>query len=100
MNSSFKTTYDCIKDFSETDFTNDLKSIDIPVLVLHGDDDQVVPIHAAGLKLAKLLPQGKLKIYPGGSHAIHNISIDEVNKDLLNFLKSYIIRARTQTVYS
>ncbi|KAJ5306471.1 hypothetical protein PENANT_c031G00753 [Penicillium antarcticum] len=88
MNTSYKTAYDCIKDFSETDFTEDLKIIDIPVLVLHGDDDQVVPIEAAGLKSAKLLPQGKLKVYKGGSHAIHNINIDEVNKDLLDFIKS------------
>jgi pimeloyl-ACP methyl ester carboxylesterase len=88
MNASLKATYDSIKDFSETDFTEDLKKINIPVLVLHGDDDQVVPIHAAGMKSAKLLPQGKLKIYPGGSHAIHNISVDEVNRDLLNFLQS------------
>lgn len=88
MNSSFKTTYDCIKDFSETDFTEDLKKIDIPVLVLHGDDDQVVPIGASGHKAAKLLRQGKLKVYPGGSHAIHNIQIDEMNNDLLEFLKS------------
>lgn len=88
MNSSFKTTYDCIKDFSETDFTNDLKKINIPVLVLHGDDDQIVPFQAAGAKSVKLLPQGKLKVYPGGSHGIHNINVDEVNKDLLDFLKS------------
>lgn len=87
MRTSFKAAYDSVKDFSETDFTNDLKSINIPVLVLHGDDDQVVPIGAAGLKSAKLLPQGKLKIYPGGSHAIHNINVDEMNKDLLDFLK-------------
>ncbi|POR38126.1 Putative Non-heme chloroperoxidase [Tolypocladium paradoxum] len=88
MNSSFKTTYDCIKDFSETDFTDDLKEINIPVLVLHGDDDQVVPIQASGLKSAKLLPRGQLKVYPGGSHAIHNINVEEVNKDLLGFLQS------------
>lgn len=88
MNSSYKTTYDSIKDFSETDFTEDLKNINIPVLVLHGDDDQVVPFQAAGQKSAKLLPQGKLKVYPGGSHAIHDISIDEVNNDLLGFLRS------------
>ncbi|KAJ5086827.1 hypothetical protein NUU61_008134 [Penicillium alfredii] len=88
MNTGFKAAYDSIKDFSETDFTADLKSINIPVLVLHGDDDQVVPIEAAGLKSAKLLSQGKLKVYPGGSHAIHNINIDEVNKDLLEFLRS------------
>ncbi|KAJ5630188.1 uncharacterized protein N7484_010288 [Penicillium longicatenatum] len=88
MNTSFKSAYDSIKDFSETDFSEDLKKINIPVLVLHGDDDQVVPIEAAGLKSAKLLPQGKLKIYKGGSHAIHNINVDEVNKDLFDFIKS------------
>ncbi|KAL2823723.1 Alpha/Beta hydrolase protein [Aspergillus cavernicola] len=88
MNTSFKTAYDCIRDFSETDFTEDLKKIDIPVLVLHGDDDQVVPIEAAGRKAAKLLPKGELKVYPGGSHAIHNINVDEVNKDLLDFIRS------------
>jgi pimeloyl-ACP methyl ester carboxylesterase len=87
MNTSFKSAYDSIKDFSETDFTEDLKKIDIPVLVLHGDDDQVVPIEASGLKSAKLLPQGTLKVYKGGSHAIHNINIDEVNKDLLDFIR-------------
>ncbi|GAD95186.1 alpha/beta fold family hydrolase, putative [Paecilomyces variotii No. 5] len=88
MTTGFKAAYDCIKDFSETDFTEDLKRIDIPVLVLHGDDDQVVPIQASGLKSAKLLPQGKLKVYPGGSHAIHNIDVDEVNNDLISFLQS------------
>ena len=88
MNSSFKTTYDSIKDFSETDFTEDLKRISVPVLVLHGDDDQVVPIQAAGQKSAKILPQGKLKVYPGGSHAIHNINVEEVNRDLLSFIQS------------
>ncbi|KAE8344356.1 hypothetical protein BDV24DRAFT_160499 [Aspergillus arachidicola] len=88
MNTSFKTAYDAIKDFSETDFTEDLKRIDIPVLVLHGDDDQVVPIEASGHKSVKLLQHGKLKVYPGGSHAIHNINIEEVNKDLLDFLQS------------
>ncbi|KAB8265368.1 Alpha/Beta hydrolase protein [Aspergillus pseudonomiae] len=88
MNTSFKTAYDAIKDFSETDFTDDLKRIDIPVLVLHGDDDQVVPIQASGYKSVKLLKHGTLKVYPGGSHAIHNINVAEVNKDLLDFLES------------
>ncbi|KAF9884009.1 hypothetical protein FE257_002397 [Aspergillus nanangensis] len=64
--------------------TEDLKKIDIPVLVR----DQVVPFKASGQKSSKLLPQGKLKVYPGGSHAIHCTNIDEVNKDLLNFLQS------------
>lgn len=88
MNTSFKTAYACIKDFSETDFTEDLKKIDIPVLVLHGDDDQVVPIQITGARSAKLLPQGKLNVYKGGSHAIHNINVDEVNQDLLEFIKA------------
>ncbi|KNG88067.1 putative alpha/beta fold family hydrolase [Aspergillus nomiae NRRL 13137] len=88
MNTSFKTAHDAIKDFSETDFTEDLKRIDIPVLVLHGDDDQVVPIQASGYKSVKLLKHGTLKVYPGGSHAIHNINVAEVNQDLLNFLES------------
>lgn len=87
MNTSFKTAYDCIKDFSETDFTEDLKKIDIPVLVLLGDDDQVVPIAAAGEKSAKLLPKGQFKVYKGGSHAIHNINVDEMNADLLAWVK-------------
>ena len=88
MNTSFKTAYDCIKDFSETDFTEDLKKINIPVLVLHGDDDQVVPIAAAGEKSAKLLPQGTLKVYKGGSHALQNINVEEMNRDLLDWVKS------------
>jgi non-heme chloroperoxidase len=88
MNTSFKTAYDCIKDFSETDFTEDLKRIDVPVLVLHGDDDQVVPFQASGQKSAKLLPKGTLKVYKGGSHAIHNVNVDEVSKDILDFIKA------------
>ncbi|MBW0549673.1 hypothetical protein O181_089388 [Austropuccinia psidii MF-1] len=88
MTTSFKTAYDCIRDFSETDFTEDLKKIDIPVLVLHGDDDQVVPIEATGNKTVKLLQKGTLKVYPGGGHAIHNINVEKVNKDLLEFIES------------
>ena len=87
MNTSFKSAYDCIKDFSETDFTDDLKRIDIPVLVLHGDDDQVVPFAASGQKSAKLLPKGELKVYKGGSHGIHNINVEEMNADLLDWIK-------------
>jgi non-heme chloroperoxidase len=87
MNTSYKSAYDCIKDFSETDFTEDLKRINIPVLLLHGDDDQIVPLQVSSQKSAKLLPRGKLKIYKGGSHGIHNINVDEVNNDILNFIK-------------
>ena len=87
MQAGFKNAYDCIKAFSETDMREDLKNMDIPVLVLHGDDDQVVPIKAAALKSIELLPNGKLKVYPGAPHALPNTHIDEVNKDLLDFLK-------------
>jgi non-heme chloroperoxidase len=88
MMCGFKGAYDCIKAFSETDFTEDLKSIDIPVLLLHGESDQVVPIKAAALESIKLLKKGTLKVYPGGAHALPNTAIDEVNEDLLAFLKS------------
>jgi non-heme chloroperoxidase len=87
MMSGFKNAYDCIKAFSETDFTEDLEKIDIPVLLLHGDDDQIVPIDASARSGIKLLKKGTLKVYPGGPHALPNICIEEVNKDLLEFLK-------------
>ncbi|KAK7429314.1 hypothetical protein QQZ08_004126 [Neonectria magnoliae] len=88
MMAGFKNVYDCVKAFSETDLNEDLKRIDIPVLVLHGDDDQVVPIQASALKAVKVLPKATLKVYPGGPHALPNIHYDEVNKDLLEFLKA------------
>jgi len=88
MMCGFKNSYDSIKAFSETDMTEDLKKIDIPVLILHGDDDQVVPIGAAALESIKLVKKGTLKVFPGGPHALPNIAIDEVNQDLLSFLKS------------
>jgi non-heme chloroperoxidase len=88
MMCSFKGAYDCIRAFSETDFTEDLKSIDIPMLLLHGESDQIVPIKAASLESIKLLKKGTLKVYPGGAHALPNTAVDEVNEDLLAFLKS------------
>ena len=88
MTCGFKNAYDCIAAFSETDFTDDLKSIDIPVLVLHGDDDQVVPIDASGRKTVKLLKKGTLKEFPGAPHALPTICVDEVNQELLKFLES------------
>ena len=86
MMCGFVNAYDCVTVFSETDMTEDLKSIKIPVLLLHGDDDQVVPIDAAARAGIKLLPNGRIKEYPGGPHALPNICIDEVNKDLWEFL--------------
>jgi non-heme chloroperoxidase len=88
MMCSFIGAYDCMKAFSETDFHEDLKKADIPVLVLHGDDDQIVPIVASARKSIELLPKGTLKEYPGGAHALPNLNVDEINKDLLDFLKS------------
>ena len=80
-----KAHYDCIKAFSETDFTEDLKKIDIPVLVMHGDDDQIVPIGAAGLMSAKILKKATLKVYPGFPHGMPTTNTDQINSDLLAF---------------
>jgi non-heme chloroperoxidase len=83
-----KAQYDCIKAFSETDFTEDLKSIDVPVLVLHGEDDQIVPIADAALKSIKLLKHGILKTYPGLPHGMCSTHADVINADLLAFIKA------------
>jgi non-heme chloroperoxidase len=88
MLAGHKNTYDCIKAFSETDFTEDLKKIDVPTLIIHGDDDQVVPIGAAGLQSAKLVKGAQLKIYPGGAHGLTDTAKDQLNADLLEFLRS------------
>ena len=79
--------YDCIKAFSETDFTEDLKKIDIPTLVLQGDDDQIVPIGNSGLLSSKMIKNAQLKVYKGGSHGICSIIKNQVNADLLEFIK-------------
>ncbi len=86
MLGSVKGEYDCIKAFSETDFTEDLKKIDIPTLILHGDDDQIVPIGASGLMSAKLVKNSTLKIYPGFSHGMCTTRADQINTDLLAFI--------------
>ena len=87
MMGGMKAHYDCIKAFSETDFTEDLKKIDIPVLVMHGDDDQIVPIGAAGLKSSKILKHATLKVYPGFPHGMATTHPDQINADLLSFFK-------------
>ena len=79
--------YECIKAFSETDFTEDLKAIEVPTLVMHGDDDQIVPYQDAGVLSAKLLPKGSLKIYPGYPHGMLTVHTDVINPDLLAFVK-------------
>ncbi len=88
MIGSHKSQYDTIEAFSVTDFTEDLKKIDIPVLVMHGEDDQIVPIVAAGLKSAKILKNATLKVYPGFPHGMCQIHADQINADLLAFIKS------------
>ena len=80
--------YDGIKAFSETDFTEDLKAVDIPVLVLHGEDDQIVPYQNAALKSIKLLKNGTLKTYPGFPHGMPTTEAATINKDLLEFIEA------------
>ncbi|WP_037076459.1 alpha/beta fold hydrolase [Neorhizobium vignae] len=82
-----KAHYDCIKAFSETDFTEDLKAIDVPVLVMHGDDDQIVPIADSALLAVKLLKKGTLKVYEGLPHGMATTHADVINADLLAFFK-------------
>jgi len=87
MMCGFKTALDYIKAFSETDFTEDLRKIDVPTLVVHGDDDQIVPIAASALKTAKLVKGATLKVYPGAPHSIATTHADKFNADLLAFIK-------------
>jgi len=83
-----KAHYDCIKAFSETDFTNDLKALDVPVFLMHGEDDQIVPVAAAALIGIKLLKKGTLKVYPGLPHGMATTHADIINQDLLAFIRS------------
>jgi non-heme chloroperoxidase len=84
----FPASYFCIKAFSETDTTEDLKKFDIPTLILHGDDDQIVPIVAGGMLSSKIVKNNKFKIYKNGPHGMCTTRKDEVNADLLEFIKS------------
>ncbi|WP_205686856.1 alpha/beta fold hydrolase [Caulobacter flavus] len=88
MTGSVKAHYDCIKAFSETDFTDDLKKVDVPVLVMHGDDDQIVPIADSALLSAKLVKKGELKVYKGLPHGMCTTHPEIVNPDLLAFFKA------------
>jgi non-heme chloroperoxidase len=83
----FPGAYECIKAFSETDFTEDLKKFDVPTLILHGDDDQIVPIVAAGLLSSKIVKGATLKVYPGFPHGMCTTQKDIINSDLLAFFK-------------
>jgi non-heme chloroperoxidase len=88
MAAGHKNALDCIKAFSETDFTEDLKKFDVPTLVVHGDDDQVVPIGAAGLASAKIVRNAILKVYPGAPHGLTDTHKAQLNADLLAFIKA------------
>ncbi len=88
MMGGIKAHYDCIRIFSETDFTDDLKTVDVPVLVLHGDDDQIVPYKTTAVKAHKLLKNGKLIIYPDFSHGMPTTEAETINNDILNFINS------------
>jgi non-heme chloroperoxidase len=88
MLGGLKGQFDCIKQFSEVDYTEDLKKFDVPTLILHGDDDQIVPIGAAGLLSAKIVKGATLKVYPGAAHGMCTTEKDKVNADLLAFLKA------------
>lgn len=82
-----KNAFDCIAAFSETDHTEDLRKFDVPTLVIHGDDDQIVPIGAAGLMSAKIVKNAELKVYTGGAHGICSTEKDRINADLLGFIR-------------
>nr|WP_059392943.1 alpha/beta hydrolase [Pseudomonas toyotomiensis] len=88
MMAGHKNAYDCIKAFSETDFSDDLKKFDVPTLILHGDDDQIVPVDAAARASAKLVPHAKLVIYPGAPHGITDTHKEQLGADMLAFLRS------------
>jgi non-heme chloroperoxidase len=86
MLAGFPASYLCIKAFSETDLTEDLKKFDVPTLVLHGDDDQIVPIAASGLLSSKIIKDATLKVYKGAPHGMCTTLKDRVNEDLLAFI--------------
>ena len=88
MQGGLKNELDCIKAFSETDFTEDLRKFDMPTLILHGDDDQIVPIKASAYASAELIRNARLKIYPGGPHGLADTHRDELNADLLAFVRA------------
>ncbi|SCB37457.1 non-heme chloroperoxidase [Rhizobium lusitanum] len=88
MEGGIKGEYDCIREFSEVDYTDDLKKIDKPTLIIHGDDDQIVPIAAAGLKSAKIVKNATLKVYPGAPHGLAQTQAEKFNADVMTFIKA------------
>lgn len=93
MLAGHKSVIDCIKAFSETDFTEDLRKFDVPTLIMHGDDDQIVPIGATAMLASKLVKGSTLKTYPGLSHGMCSINKDQINADLLAFIKAPVHEA-------
>jgi non-heme chloroperoxidase len=87
MQAGFPAAYDCIKAFSETDFTEDLKKVDVPTLVIHGDDDQIVPINMSGLRSSKMIKGATLKAYSGAPHGLMTTHQDQFNADLVEFAR-------------
>jgi non-heme chloroperoxidase len=88
MQCSIKSAYACVKQFSETDFSDDLKKMTIPTLVVHGDDDQIVPLATTARRAVELLPQGRLSVYEGAGHGLPSTHKDKLNAELLDFLRS------------
>jgi non-heme chloroperoxidase len=88
MQAGARNTFECIKAFSETDFTEDLKKFDVPTLIIHGDDDQIVPIGIAALRSAKLVKNATLKVYAGAPHGLAYTHKDQLNADLLAFIRT------------
>jgi non-heme chloroperoxidase len=86
MGVGLKAAHDCIRQFSESDFHDDLTKIDVPTLIIHGDDDQIVPINASARLTAQLVDNAELKVYPGGSHGVFATHTDQFNADLLDFI--------------
>jgi non-heme chloroperoxidase len=87
MQSGLRGVFDCIKAFSETDFTEDLKKIDVPTLIVHGDDDQIVPIADSAMLAVRLVKKATLKVYPGAPHGLCSAHKNQLNTDLLAFLR-------------
>lgn len=86
MQAGLASAHDCVKAFSETDLTSDLKALDVPILIAHGDDDQIVPIHDAAAKAIELVRYGRLRVYPGAPHGIHGAYREQLMRDLLEFV--------------
>jgi non-heme chloroperoxidase len=93
MQAGIKGVFDCISAFSETDFTDDLRTLEVPTLLLHGDDDQIVPIAISSRRSLALTPNATLKTYPGAPHGLCSTHKDQVNQDLLAFFQGEAVAA-------